>query len=298
MKLPNFLVIGAPRSGTTSLYFYLKQHPEIFLPVRKELHYFSYDLIAKNISGPGDKDTLQILCADKPSYLEHYKGVKNEIAIGEISPSYLYYAQVSQRIHQELGQIKIIAILRNPIEKAFSQYMHLVRLNLEKLSFHEALFVEEERKKQKWGDIWRYAESSLYSSKIQTYIDVFGEENIHIVLMEEFVLDPQKILGSIFSFLDVKNSFQVDTNRIYNKSGIPRSKSVARFFAHQNLLKKILKKIVPEHIRVPLRMAILNANLTPKQEVMDTRSRQFLVEYFKSDIFKLEEILNYSTEWL
>ena len=120
IRLPSTVIIGAPRSGTTSLFFYVKQHPDIFLPVRKELHYFSYDLLKENVDGPGDQGALASLCATREEYEAHYASVRAEKVIGEVSPSYLYFSQVSERIRSELGEVKIIALLRNPVDKAFS----------------------------------------------------------------------------------------------------------------------------------------------------------------------------------
>ena len=138
-NLPNFVVAGVPKSGTTSLYFYLRQHPAIYLPSKKELHYFSYPYLASNTGGPGDADILKSLCASRHSYEDHYQFSGNKKAVGEISPSYFYYSGSADRIRRALGNVKIILMLRNPVDKAYSQYMHQVRNNLETLSFEAAL---------------------------------------------------------------------------------------------------------------------------------------------------------------
>ena len=157
IKLPNFIVIGAPKSGTTSLFYYLGQHPDIYLPVRKELHFFSYEELSKRNHGPGDAEIVGNLCATYEQYVAHYRDVKTERAIGEVSPSYLYYSASAERIYSMLGSIKIIAILRNPIDKAYSQYMHLKRDGREDLDFTHALREECRRQGMGWSDIWYYA---------------------------------------------------------------------------------------------------------------------------------------------
>ena len=148
--IPNTIVIGAPKSGTTSLYHYLLQHPDIYLPEKKELHFFSHELLRLNANGPGDLNALKHICTNLQDYFSYFSAVNNESIVAEVSPSYLYYAQVSDPIYSSLGSIKIIVLLRNPIHKAFSQYMHLKRVNREKLSFFEALQVEEKRIQNGW----------------------------------------------------------------------------------------------------------------------------------------------------
>lgn len=297
IRLPNALVIGAPRSGTTSLFFYLKQHPEIYLPVRKELHYFSYQFLSLNQNGPGDSDALLPLCSNQEDYRAFYNGVRHEPVIVEVSPSYLYYSQVRYKIMEELGTVKIIAILRNPIDKAYSQYMHLVRLNLEKLSFFEALEMESERRRAGWGDIWRYAESSLYVERVKAYQETFGHDNVKILLFEDLAMKPVAVMVDLFNFLSVNPAFEPDVSRVYNRSGRPRSTTISHFFARENLLKSVLKKVIPERIRVPLRLAILSANSGEKGSV-DEESYAYLRAYFQEDVAALERLLGRSTGWL
>ncbi|GAB64079.1 MAG: sulfotransferase [Candidatus Jettenia sp.] len=297
MRLPNFIIIGAPKSGTTSLFYYLKQHSDIYLPVRKELHYFSYECLEKNINGPGDKVTLSSLCATKKEYKSHYEAVKNERMIGDVSPSYLYFSNISEKIFSELGQIKIVTILRNPVEKAYSQYMHLVRDNHEILSFYDALMAERERMELGWSDIWRYAESSLYTERVKKYISVFGRDNIKILLFEDLVDDPEKVMRELFEFLRVDTNFCCDTSKVYNKTGKPKSSLISNYFSKPNFLKTIAKKIIPEKIRIPIRLTMMNIN-TGKKPLMDSMSKKYLVEYFRNDVIQLEKLTGRQLNWL
>lgn len=297
VRLPNFVVIGAPRSGTTSLFFYLKQHPDIFLPVRKELHYFSYDLLRENVNGPGDKDALESVCATREEYKAHYARVGGEKAVGEVSPSYLYFSEVSERIRSKLGEVKIIALLRNPVEKAFSQYMHLVRENREGMGFYEALMAEEERMASGWSDIWRYAESSLYSDRIRKYISVFGRDNTKFILTDQLADAPDTVMQELFDFLGVDTGFRPDTSRVYLRSGRPKSKMIASFFGSSNPLKTVARKIIPERLRVHIRLALLDANVGSKGEI-DERARIHLRSYFQEDILELERVLARETGWM
>jgi hypothetical protein len=290
MRLPNFIVIGAPKSGTTSLFKYLDQHPEIYLPIRKELHYFSYENLKKNSNGPGDREILQRLCATSQEYENNYISVKDENAIGEISPSYLYYSHVSEKILSKLGRIKIIVILRNPIEKAYSQYIHLLSERRESLPFYDALMAERNRQKSGWFDFWLYAESTLYSDRIKRYITVFGKDKVKILLFDNLVSTPEEFMRDLFNFLAVDDSFCCDISRGFNKSRIPRVKIMSDLMKKPNSLKSMIKTVVPEKIRSPLRETLMNLNAI-KKPAMDSKSREYLRKYFGADVKNLQELL-------
>lgn len=296
-NLPNFIIIGAPKSGTTSIFYYLKQHPDIYLPVRKELHYFSYSCLEKQAKGPGDTDALKNLCCNWDAYINHYKSVNGQKAIGEVSPSYLYFSQVSHKIKDQLGNIKIICILRNPIEKAFSQFNHLKRDYREELCFYDALMAEKGRVEKGWGDFWRYAESSLYADRLKLYYEVFGADSVKVVLFDDLMADSGLLMKEMFSFLGIDASFEVQTDEIYNRSGKSRLKFISDFFSKPNTVKSLAKSIIPEQIRVAIRMKVLDMN-TADKDAIDDRSRTFLIEYFSQDIAQLEAIIGRKTNWI
>ncbi|MCI5127084.1 MAG: sulfotransferase [Candidatus Electrothrix sp. AUS3] len=296
MTLPNFVVIGAPKSGTTSLFYYLKQHPDIYLPVRKELHYFSYHHLKKRLEGPGDRDAFVQLCNSRNAYESHYRNVKAEKAIGEVSPSYLYYSDVAQTIKETLGSVKIIVLLRNSVEKAYSQYMHLVREQLEFMTFYDALMEEEKRSNAGWSDIWLYAESSLYSEKIKDYISVFGKENVKIILFDDLIKQTDEVMVELFSFLSVDTTYKCDTRRVYNRTGNVKSKKIALFFSKKNQIKTAIKMILPERIRIWIRLAIQDLN-TEAKPTIDKKSSAYLANFFSKDISNIEKIIEANLDW-
>jgi hypothetical protein len=297
VKLPNFIVIGAPKSGTTSLYFYLKQHPDIFLPEQKELHYFTYDILAQKAEGPGDKDVLPALCSTKANYQSHYRSVGSQSAVGEVSPSYLYYHQVAGRIKSALDSVKIIALLRNPIEKAYSQYMHLVREYRETESFYDALMMEGDRRNKNWSDLWLYATSSLYFPGVDQYLSTFGEGKVKIIIAENFFINPYESLKGVFAFLDVDRTLIPTDSKIYNKSGKPRTKLLSDILSKPGRIKFVLRKIIPTRLRDRIWFALLKLN-TGKKGEMDQETRRYLSEFFRDDITSLESCLGIQTHWL
>jgi hypothetical protein len=297
MRLPNFLIIGAPKSGTTSLFYYLGQHPDIYFPARKELHYFSYPYLKESSKGPGDVDTLSNLCKNTEEYEAYYDEVKKESAVGEISPSYLHYYNVADIIKSKLGLVKIVVVLRNPVEKAYSQYMHMVRDQRETMGFYDALLAENERKEKGWGGIWSYSGSSLYADGIEKYHSVFGKDNVKIILFEDMVDNTNTVVSELFSYLDVDSAIKSKTSTIYNRSGNSRSRMVSNFFLKPNGIKKIIKTIIPERIRGSIRLTLLDLNIE-KKELMDLKSKKYLIEFFRQDVARLEDILGKKLNWL
>ena len=297
VRLPNFVIVGAAKCGTTSLFHYLKQHPDVYLPVKKELHYFAYDPLRSNAGGPGGARGLAFACATREQYDSYYRDVGAEGAIGEVSPSYFYFAEVSENIKAELGGPRIVILLRDPIEKAYSQYMHLVRDNLESLPFFEGLIAEPDRAASGWPAMWRYAESSLYSQRVRKYLEVFGAERVKIFLFEDLVRNPGRVLGTLYEFLSTGPGGEVDTSRVYNRTGPPCSRLLADLLARPNPVTAAARRWLPEDLRDRVRNAMLNLN-TGRKDAIDDRSRAYLRASFADDVQELERLLGRQLGWL
>jgi hypothetical protein len=296
VTLPNFLIVGAEKCGTTSLYQYLKQHPDVYLPAKKELHYFAYDDIGKIARDPGGQSVLTHACATREEYESYYRGIGAYAAVGEVSPSYFYFSQTSERLQSELDDPRIIIMLRDPVKKAHSQYMHLVRDNREHLSFFDALMAEEQRIEAAWGPLWRYTESSLYSSRVAKYLQVFGKDRVKIGFFEDLLKSPKTVVNDLFEFIGVAPDGSIDTSRVYNKSGRPRSRLLADFLAKPNPVTTAARRWVPEHLRDRIRHAMLDLN-TGRKDAIDDRSRAYLRQRFAGDVRELEQILGKRLNW-
>lgn len=285
---PNFFVVGAPKSGTTSLYAYLSQHPDVFLPAKKELHYFSHQELLANCGGPGDSYVAESATSTEKRYRRHYGKWSGEKLLGDFSTSYLFYHDESAgRIRDYSPNAKIVIMLRNPIDKAYSQYMHLVRANREKLCFRAALDAERSRSANRWADVWLYLSSTLYCSGIRRFHEVFGREHVHLVIFEDFVGNTSSVMYRLCEFLGVETSFKFETSRVHNVSGLPRSKLMASIFLGSNLTNSLLRKIIPHSVGSRAREFVqrLNTGDTPEMTVSD---RNFLRDYFISDVRQLE----------
>jgi len=299
MKLPNFLIVGAAKAGTTSLYYYLREHPEIYLPEVKELRFFS--AMPGNFRGPGDERVNKTIIKSLEEYKLHYIHVNHEIAIGDVSPDYLYFYKNSiPRIKKILKDPKIIIILRNPIERAFSQYLHFVRDGREKLSFEEALKAEEQRREQNWEWAWYYKDVGFYYKQVKAFLENFSE--VKIYLYEDFKRNPLNIIQDLYKFLGVDISFVPSNIGLrYNVSGIPRNKILHYFLTQNNILKSsikpFIKALIPKHTRRKILEKILQKNLVKPQ--MKPETREYLKELYKDDILKLQELIKRDlSHWL
>lgn len=292
MTLPNFLIIGAAKSGTSSLYRYLKQHPEIFMSPVKEPHYFSFDAQSKMTKGPGDP--IHKAITDYDQYIQLFAGARDEKAVGEASTSYLYRAEAPGRIHQCLPGVKLIAILRNPAERAFSAYMHVVRDNRETAQdFAAALEMEARRISENWDPIWHFTKVGFYAEQLARYYAQFKREQIRVYLYETLIHDPGAILQDIFNFLGVDPGFSPDMSVRYNVSGKQKSRIVQYidkiFFLSSNPIRWISRRLIPEMWRWKFTTWIRYKNLQ-KLEIPEHLRRE-LIALYKDDILKLQSLI-------
>lgn len=220
MVKPNFLIIGAAKAGTTSLYHYLNQHPQIYMSPLKETNYFA--LAGKQLifRGPGDHDYInRFSLTTIDAYQAQFEGVTHERAIGEASPLYLYEPHVPQRIRRHLKNVKLIAILRHPVERAYSAFLHLVRDGREQCAtFAHALEQEHIRIASHWEHIWHYKQMGLYYQQLKRYYDCFAPAQIKVYLYDMLKADPHRVIQDIFRFLHVDDTYAPDISIRYNVS--------------------------------------------------------------------------------
>lgn len=207
--MPNFIVIGANRGGTTSLYAYLQQHPLIISATKKEVHFFDIDY-AKG---------LNWYRTHFPSLLHKYyiKQTRGEdIITGEASPYYMCHPHAPKRILEHLPQVKLIAILRNPIDRAYSHYQHSIKRKTETLSFEEAIDKEEERLQGEEEKMIKdenyysfphrahsYLSRGIYVDQLKVWSSLFPKEQILIIKSEDLYTDPSPTFKKILNFLEI-----------------------------------------------------------------------------------------------
>jgi hypothetical protein len=292
--LPNFFIVGAARSGTSSLDRYLSQHPEIYLSPKKETHFFARDYLPPRFTGPGDERLNQGLIRNEDQYAQLFSGVAGEKAVGESSAFYLCFPQAAERIAQAIPDAKILMILREPVDRTYSAYMFLARDSRETLGFEEGLSQEEERKRQGFEPMWWYKELSQYSGQVKHYLEVFGRERVKVLLYDELFANPGLALRGIFAFLGVKEDVAIDTAVRYNVSGALRSRKLYtpldHFIFHPSPLEKCIKSLVPLHLRK--RWASRAIGMLTRPMPLDPRIYAQLKQDFAEEVDKLEELLH------
>ncbi len=301
MTMPNFLVIGAPKAGTSALYSYLQQHPQIFMSAVKEPHFFSFENEEIKAKGPGDQERLAGTVTRLEEYQKLFELVSDEIAIGEASTTYLSSAKAAERIKYHLPQVKLIAILRNPVDAAYASFLHLRRDGDESINdFALALQQEEERIAKNWEGIWHYKNRGFYYQQVKRYFDIFNREQIRIYRYQDFKNNPVKILQDIFGFLEVDQSFTPDMSEKHNVSAMPKNQALNRLLVKPNPLKSTINLILPQDFRSQIASKIKSWNLSQYQKPqMSLEIRQQLTEEYREDILQLQDLIRQDlSSWL
>jgi len=288
-KRPNFFVIGAAKAGTSSLYAYLSQHPDIFLSTVKEPHFFSYSERARLSNGPGDVDRFRDATPDLDSYLRLFSGVTNERAIGELSTTYLDSLEAPSRIRDFSPEAKIIVMLRNPVDRAYASFMHLRRDGSETCAdFRAALEQEEARIQNSWGPLWHYKTRQFTYEKLCRYYRIFKKSQIRVYNYETWQKNNAATLRDIFSFLSVDDSYVPDVSRRHNVGGIPKNEQWHKLLLGKSAVKSTVKVFLPQQFRTYVKRRLLKANLKRPHLPADVRSE--LLSIYEEDIRKVQEL--------
>ncbi len=296
MKMPNFLIIGAAKAGTSSLHYYLSQHPDVFMSAVKEPRFFALEGEVLDFRNPD-----QSINHDSITALGHYQSlftaVMHESAIGEASPLYLYSRKACDRIYRYIPQTKLIVVLRNPVDRAFSCYTHLLREGYETLTFEEGLKAEEARIVNNWAHLWHYKRGGLYYQQLKPYFDTFGRDKLAVYLYEDFKSDSVSLVKDIFSYLEVDNSFVPDMSK-RNVSGIPKSMVLQKFLKRKNLVRSSIKTIFPNRLKARVAKSIREWNVGDKPALSLETSNK-LAQYFREENSKLQKLIQRDlSSWL
>jgi hypothetical protein len=290
--MPNFLMIGGAKAGTSSLYAYLRQHPQIFLSEVRECDFFTLEGQRPNYNGPGDRIAYRRYITTLEGYQRLFKPATGRPAIGESSDLYLDGPGTARRIRHYLPEARLVVILRDPADRAYSQYKHLVRDGREALpTFEHALDAEEKRIADGWHPIWHLTARGFYAAQLEPYLELFPREQISIHLYDDFVTDPPALLRVLFQFLGVDPTFRVDMSLRYNVSGTPRSKLLHSFLARPLAVKDLFKPLLPARFRHRLRARLMNRNIVPDRSRMSPDTRKALVELYREDVLRLQSLI-------
>lgn len=284
---PNFLIVGAAKSGTTSLYHYLRQHPDVFMPDWKEPSFFA-PLGARGVTYEAD-------------YLALFEDAKHEKAIGEASVAYLYAPETPKQISEFLGRdVKIVMVLRNPVDMIYSFWGHNVREGIEDLSFSEALDAENERLaadttgrfNHSWVGNIAYVGRAAYMEQIERYDRVFPRENIKIFIYEEFFKPGLPLFPELCGFLQIDTGFKPDTSKKHNVAGQVRSVLLRELIRNPATWKEPIKAVVPADVRLSIKEALERLNRRDvEMPELDPALRKHLQARFDPVVRALEQRL-------
>ena len=288
-QLPNFLLIGAQKAGTTSLYHYLGQHPEIFMSPEKEPRFFAFEGHALDFAGPGN-ERLRTTTTTLAAYQQLFSGVRDERAVGEASVVYLHHPRVAPAIAAAIPDAKIVAVLRNPVERAYSGFLYHSRDGYEEaVAFEEALRLEPGRLAAGWYPGWGYREQGFYFRHLTPYFALFPRSQIRVVLYEDLEVDPDGLVADLFGFLGVDPGFRPDTSIRWNPSGLPRSARGQRLMTGRSPVKEAIKRVIPARIGHRIVDRLQTANLERPPIRQETRAD--LVAGYAADIDQLEALI-------
>ena len=296
MKKPNFIIAGFPKCGTTSLYHYLNEHPEIYMPQKKELHFFTHKIISKLRSGPKDGVVKETQINSSEKYLDYFNSVTKELAIGDASPSYINYPSEFSQIKKYLNDPKVIIIIRDPINRAYSNYLHLKREYRETLTFKDAINSEEDRIKNKYSDFWYYKFNSTYYDKIVEAKRVFSK--VLVLTAEELNNDPSATLNKVYKFLAVDDSFSFEKiSTRFNVGGIYKKNLFTKFLFQPSRFKNTLKKFIKPTAFVKIIFMRLSSIFRSEPEQIEEEVIEQLKGHFKNDVENLKNLNINVSKW-
>jgi len=281
---PNTFIVGAAKAGTTSLYSYLRQHPAVFMSSFKEPHYFS------NVRPRNEQKHIIPVVSTEREYLKLFQGARNETIIGEASPSYLWDEFAARRIKEKISDARIVVILRDPIDRAYSHYLMDVREGIQYLPFAEALLEDYRKKEKGWGISHLYIELGMYYEQVRRYLDVFGERNVCVLIFETLKHDPVGLLKQVIEFLDLNRDSlsDINVNDIHNRYAAPRG-HIAKKIMGNKIIRNTMRIFVPHTLRRFCRNHLLLRE--DDKPSMTKEAIRFLQDIYESDVRCLESLL-------
>ncbi|MBL7116118.1 MAG: sulfotransferase [Kiritimatiellae bacterium] len=287
--MPDFVLIGAPKAGSTSLYHYLRQHPEIYMPSYKDPRFFAFEGSLPAFGGPSD-DTIHNnrIVWEMDTYMALFDGVTNERAVGEASVRYFEEPAAAKNMHRHNPDMKLLLILRNPLERAWSHYCWKKTAGVEPASsFAEALKEEDDGARDTW--YWgRYARPGYYAKYYKCFLDYFPQEQFKVHLFEDFKHDPVGICRDYYRFLGVSDAFEPDARRRYNVSGTFSHPVAKRMWEASLAVRDAIRPCLPRRLR---HSAFVSLTRLMKKEAFPEEMRSRLMQLYRQDILELQELI-------
>ncbi len=313
-KLPNFFIVGAPKAGTTSLYAYLDQHPQIYMSPLKETHFFCSEVrpdrfkdedrarMARDLSALQEyirsgmhEKRFGGLVSDWDDYVALFRNASDEIAIGEATPLYLWSETAPGNIAARFPHARIIINLRNPIDRAYSNYLHMVTVGAIDRSFRDQIDANLRCKIKRFGDDWPFLEFGNYHDQILRYFREFPRSQIHISFYDDLERNPELMLSDLYAFLGVNREFSPQMSLRHNEPRIMRLPKTVRLLRKWRIWPA-LRSLVPGRLRRRAQSLIVRSH---DSLAMTPADRAFLSDYYRDEINKLGRLLDRNlSSWL
>lgn len=284
VTLPNFIVIGAAKAGTTALYWYLAEHPEVFMSPVKETNFFAYGLDARGELLYGDPEHHQFPIKSLPDYEKLFAGAGDAAALGEASPIYLECPQSADRIRRLLPATRIICGLRHPVDRAYSDYlMHLRDRGRALDPVHDlSASAAWTRPDSHWMRVSRYHQQLL------RYYNAFSRDQIHIFLFDDLKRSPRRVMRDLYRFLGVDSEFVPDLATPHNVGGMPASRLLEGVFTSRAIRSVVAPWIPARAANWIRRVRTHNLRQAPP---LPAGLKQELTYRFRADIVKTSELI-------
>ena len=267
---PDFIICGVQKCGTTSLLKYLSQHKQIeFQPGGTEIHFF---------------DNSENYKKGQTEFNKHFKNRNSNVLIGQSTSTYIY-DYIPERMFKYAPDTKLVFILRNPINRAYSHFWHANSKNRENLNFEEALKKEDSRiKKDYWHLInYSYFNSGIYMNMVESFSEYYNKKQMHFVILEELKANPVNEINKILDFLKLDRIINLKTEKAYNQTKVSKFSLFGKLF--NNRFTRNSKLLYPLYI-------FNNKYFSNKYPIMKQETRNALLEKYIKDIEELEIFLN------
>jgi len=311
-RLPNFFIVGAPKAGTTSLYYYLDQHPQVYMSAIKEPNFFAPEIREENfdpkhrrditgdarglrkfLAGPMNEKRLGGIVASWEDYLRLFANADRQTALGEASVCYLWSPTAPERIAARIPDARTLVMLRDPAERAFSQYLQGLGNGNIRWTFREHIERSLRQRSGPFSVHYPFLESGLYAEQLGRYLERFGR-NVWIGFHEDFRERPLEVYQNICRFLGVAPDFSPAMDRRHLEAQPPRLGAVG--WLKRAGVWEAAARVTPRGLRPRIRRALTRGPGTAR---MDPTDRNYLVDFYREDIRKLASLLGRNLDsWL
>ncbi|WP_413160673.1 sulfotransferase [Capilliphycus salinus ALCB114379] len=289
MPLPTFLMAGIQKAGTSSIYKYMEQHPEIGLGRAKEPNFLESELPPETIANNQAYYEKRAFRYSYEKYLNNFSQCTDELAIGDGSVNCLFHYETSiPRIQKYIPNAKIFVVLRHPVERAFSDYlMHL----------RDAIDSEQTLPLTRQSPSSFQLRKGLYYNPIKSFQETFGTQQFRVFFYKDLCENSVKMMKSIYEFIGVSTDFEPDTSQKDQTASIPKNSSINRLLRKPNPLKTVFRSTVgtllPQEKRQAIRSWLISKNSKSKQSVsLSPEEREVLLDFYREDVLKLQDYLN------